>query len=148
MPAPRLPHVPARLPWPDTTGPDPSQAALDALWSKTRAVRVYPGELGEHGPLARAPVVELRGPGVAELARLLAFEAPPERFRVPSLGQCALELRGRLFRVGLLGLDATGVLRVIGWGSDVMLRDPTAVFTWLASKGGPPLPEARQQGAG
>jgi hypothetical protein len=141
MPPPRnFPRVPDRLPWPDTTGPDPSPEALETLRLKTRAVRVYPGELGEHGPFAKEPMVELRGSQVDEFFALLAFEPPPARFRIPNLGHAAIELRGRLFRVGLLGLIATGELRVMGWGSDVRLRDPAALFAWLAEHGGPALP--------
>ena len=139
MPPPRFPRVPDRLPFPDTTGPEPSQAAFDTLWAEARAVRIHAGGLGEHGPLERASILELRGEDLATLARLLAFEVPQARFRVPGLMQCALEPRGRVFRVGLLGLDVTGALRVMGWGSDVRLRDPRALFSWIAAKGGPRL---------
>lgn len=139
MPVPRLPRVPDRLPFPDTSGAEPSPAALDELWSKTRSVRVYAGELGEHGPLARAHTIEISGAPLAELRTLLAFEPPEARFRVLSLGQCALELRGRALRVGLVGLEQSGVLRVAGWGSDARLRDPRALFAWLAARGGPSI---------
>ena len=101
MPPPRnFPRVPARLPWPDITGPEPTPEALEGLRSKTRSARIYAGELGEHGPLAARPVAELRGPQIDELFGLLAFESPSKRFRRPNLGRAALELRGGSFASG------------------------------------------------
>jgi hypothetical protein len=106
------------------------------MWAKARRALVYGDGIGEYGPIGRKVLFELAGNDLRELERRLAFDLPESRYRTMDLGTYAFELRGRLFGVGAFGVGRAGFLRVVGWASDVPLRDVGALFEWLEGKRG------------
>lgn len=122
----------------------PSQAELDRLFAAAREARVIEGGARAGRPLgskvlARFTAAEL--PVLRDALRVIEGGPP---FHCMCYGDLAIELRGRLLRVGVLSYHHGRSLRLEGAPSDSELVDGPALLRLLAERG-VPAPLARYQ---
>jgi hypothetical protein len=118
----------------------PTQADLDALFARARRVRIVEGGAAGGRPLGRRVLATLAGDELAALRAALRIVEDGPRFQCMCHGDLAIDVRGRLLRIGVLSYHHGQSIRLEGAGSDVDLVDGPALLRLLASRGvGAPL---------
>lgn len=121
-----------------------SQAELDRLFAQAREARVIEGGARAGRPLGRKVLARFTADELPALRdALLVIEGGPP-FHCMCHGDLAIELRGRLLRVGVLSYHHGRSLRMEGADSDAELVEGPALLHRLAERG-VPAPLARYQ---
>lgn len=122
----------------------PAQAEIDRLFDEAREARVIEGGARDGRPLGRKVLARFSADELSVLRDALRVieEGPP--FHCMCHGDLAIELRGRLLRVGVLSYHHGRSLRLEGGASDSELVDGPALLRLLAARG-VPEPLARHQ---
>lgn len=130
----------------DTQGTEapPSQAELDRLFGEAREARVIEGGARDGRPLGRKVLARFTADELLVLRDALRVIETGPPFHCMCHGDLAIELRGRLLRVGVLSYHHGRSLRLEGAASDSELVDGPALLRLLAARG-VPAPLARHQ---
>lgn len=120
--------------------PAPRQAEIDGLLQRAHRVRILEGGAAGGRPLGGPVLATLAGPELEELRAALRIVEGGPRFHCMCHGDLAIDVRGRLLRIGVLSYHHGKSLRLEGSGSDVELVDGPALLRLLAARGvGEPL---------
>lgn len=113
----------------------PAQAELDRLFGDAREARVIEGGARGGRPLGRKVLARFGAEELPVLRDALRVIEGGPPFRCMCHGDLAIELRGRLLRVGVLSYHHGRSLRVEGAASDSELVDGPALLRLLAARG-------------
>lgn len=123
------------VPEPPPPPPPPSQADIDALFAEARRARVLEGGARRGKPMGKEVLATFAAdelPALREALRIIEGGPP---FHCMCYGDLAIELRGRLLRVGVISYHHGVSVRVEGDFSDANLVDGPALLRLLAARG-------------
>jgi hypothetical protein len=113
----------------------PSEAAIDVLFAEARSARIVEGGASGGKPIGDRVLLEVPQAELPALRAMMRIVESGERFHCMCLGDLAIELRGRMMRVGTIGFHHGKSIRVEGWVTDAWLVDGAALLRHLATKG-------------
>lgn len=122
---------------PDSHRRPPSQTAIDELFGKAHSARIWLGGAAYGKPLGNQLIIELSAADLPALRDALRVVPSGEPFACHCRGDLTIELRGRLFRIGVISIHHAHSLRLEGDYADAQLVDGKALFLLLAQRGSP-----------
>lgn len=115
--------------------PSLAQADLDALLARARSVRIVEGGAARGRPLGRRVLARLAGAELDALRAALRIVEGGPPFHCMCHGDLAIDVRGRLLRLGVISYHHGQSIRLEGGRSDADLVDGPALLRLLAARG-------------
>jgi hypothetical protein len=115
--------------------PPPTQAELDALLGRARRVRIVEGGAARGKPLGGRVVATFEVAELEVLRQALRIVEGGPPFHCMCHGDYAIDVRGRISRLGVVSYHHGKSIRIEGAGSDADLVDGPALLRLLAARG-------------
>ena len=128
---------PATVAYLQSTGPDPTQASLDAKLDAATRVRVIEGGMSQGKLLGKQVWLDTSAAqDLATVRRGLRIIEDPETFgHCMCLGDFVIELYAERKRLAALGWHHGRSIRWEAWKHDALLADGHVILDWLAGRG-------------